>query len=148
PGEVDGRDRAELVKRELAAFRRFRQGRRRAGRWHDFEFRVVGPVRGHRLNDAGRLAVRKAAGEVAVAGLAVRAADTGRVLMLQRALDDEDPAGGTWEFPGGHVETNETPDEAAAREWQEETGLRFPAGRWSDTSWTSPDGIYQGFVYE
>lgn len=82
----------QLVKSEMAAFRSFRKARRRAGQWRDFEFRHVDHVRGHRLNQAGRAAVRKDQGEIAVAGLAVRAADTGRVLMLQRALDDEDPA--------------------------------------------------------
>jgi 8-oxo-dGTP pyrophosphatase MutT (NUDIX family) len=65
------------------------------------------------------------------AGLAVRAADTGRVLMLQRALDDNDdlsldPAGGRWEFPGGHLEDGEEPHEGAVREWQEEVGTRLP----------------------
>jgi 8-oxo-dGTP pyrophosphatase MutT (NUDIX family) len=132
---------------EFDAFRRHRKARLRVGEWTDFEFRAMRPVRAHRLNDRGRLAVRKAAGEVGVAGLAVLAADTGRVLMLQRALDDGDPAGGTWEFPGGHVEGTETPDEAAAREWSEETGLVLPSGRWADSSWKSADGVYQGFVY-
>jgi 8-oxo-dGTP diphosphatase len=28
----------------------------------------------------------------------------------------------TWEIPGGHIETNETPDDAARRELMEETG--------------------------
>ena len=82
-------DEAEVAK-EMAAFRRFERARRRSGEWRDFEFRAVEAVCGHRLNDAGRLSVRKAAGEVAVAGLAVVAADTGRVLMLQRALDPAD----------------------------------------------------------
>lgn len=57
-----------------------------------------------------------------------------------------DPAAGTFEFPGGHLEGSETPRQAAVREWQEETGLRFPDGEFTGT-WTSPDGIYQGFVY-
>ena len=65
--------------KELAAFRRFERARRKNGEWRDFKFRAVERVCGHNLNDAGRLAVRKAAGEVAVAGLAVLAADTGRV---------------------------------------------------------------------
>ncbi|MER6350661.1 phage portal protein [Streptomyces sp. NPDC001634] len=136
----------QLVKGELAAFRTFRKARRRSGVWRDFEFRHVEPVQGHRLNDAGRLAVRKAAGEVAVAGLAVRAADTGRVLMLQRCLDDEDPAGGMWEFPGGHLEGDETPLQGAWREWAEETGCIPPPGEKTGT-WTSPNGIYQGIVW-
>jgi 8-oxo-dGTP pyrophosphatase MutT (NUDIX family) len=97
--------------------------------------------------------VRKADAEPAprsgpvAAGLAVVAGDTGRVLMLQRALGGDDPAAGMWEFPGGHVEDNETPDEAAAREWQEETGLTFPSGQWLDGSWKSANGVYEGFVY-
>jgi len=53
------------------------------------------------------------------AGLAVRAADTGRILMLQRAHDPADPAAGLFEFPGGCLEPGETPMAAAVREWQE-----------------------------
>lgn len=138
--------REELAKRELAAFRRFKQARRRKGEWHDFDFRAVDRLRAHRLNDAGRLAFRKTTGEVAVAGLAVRAADTGRVLMLQRALDEEDPAAGTWEFPGGHCEEGETPLQACWREWAEETARIPPPGQQTG-SWTSPDGVYQGIVW-
>jgi hypothetical protein len=82
--------RTAAVKSELTVFRNFRRKRRQAGEWHDFEFRAVGPVQAHNLNDGGRLAVRKAAGEVAVAGLAVLAADTGRVLMLQRAVEPDE----------------------------------------------------------
>ncbi len=78
---------AAVAKAELAAFRRFSRAARKAGDWRDFTFETVDPITAHRLNDAGRLAVRKDVGEVAVAGLAVQAADTGRVLMLQRALD-------------------------------------------------------------
>lgn len=131
---------------ELAAFRRHAKQTRRPGRkWRDFQFAdVVDPVTAHRLNDSGRLAWRKAAGQTAVAGLAVLAEDTGRVLMLQRTLDPEDPAAGRWEMPGGHIEQGETPQQAAAREWSEETGMLLPGGRITGT-WTS--GIYQGFVY-
>lgn len=144
--EEDENDPGPLVKSELTAFRRFRAARRRAGQWRDFEFRVVDQVRGHRLNDSGRLAIRKAAGEIAVAGLAVLAADTGRVLMLQRALVDDDPAAGTWEFPGGHMEGDETPLQGAWREWAEETGCIPPAGECTGV-WLSPDGIYEGIVW-
>lgn len=140
----DGR--GQLAKSEMAAFRKFTKARRGAGRWRDFTFAAVEPVRARRLNQAGRAAVRKAAGEIAIAGLAVQAADTGRVLMLQRALDPEDPAGGTWEMPGGHRDGEESPRQAAIREWQEETGLMFPDGEFTG-SWTSADGVYQGFVY-
>lgn len=144
--EVDQEDREELTKSEMAAWRSFRKKRRRTGEWTDFEFHTIDPIRGRRLNQAGRLAVRKAAGEVSVAGLAVRAADTGRVLMLQRALDPEDPAGGTFEFPGGHLEGAESPLMGAWREWSEETGSIPPPGMQTGT-WVSPDGVYQGIVW-
>jgi 8-oxo-dGTP pyrophosphatase MutT (NUDIX family) len=142
--DEDDEDRAQLAKSEMAAFRSFVKGRRRKGVWHDFEFRAVDPVRARRLNQGGRAAVRKAAGEIAVAGLAVRAEDTGRVLMLQRALDPDDPAAGCWEFPGGHLEGTESPLMGAWREWSEETGCIPPPGVQSGT-WAS--GIYQGIVW-
>lgn len=146
PGDDDDDDRAEVAKSELAAFRRFERARRKAGTWRDFTFDAVAPVQAHRLNNAGRLTVRKAAGEVAVAGLAVQAEDTGRVLMLQRALDPDDPVGGTWEFPGGHIEGTETPLQGAWREWAEETGCIPPPGQ-QGGMWASPDGVYQGIVW-
>jgi hypothetical protein len=53
---------AELVKAELAAFKAFRKGRRRAGVWRDFEFRTIDADTARELNEAGRLAVAKAGG--------------------------------------------------------------------------------------
>jgi 8-oxo-dGTP pyrophosphatase MutT (NUDIX family) len=47
----------------------------------------------------------------------------GRVLLLRRS--DE----GTWCFPKGHVESGETPKEAAAREIKEEAGLDVRLGK-------------------
>jgi 8-oxo-dGTP pyrophosphatase MutT (NUDIX family) len=79
------------------------------------------------------------------AGLVVRAADTGRVLMLQRSLEETDPASGTWEWPGGHIEGTESAWEAACREWQEETGCEIPDGEQLG-SWQV--GPYQGFLLE
>jgi SPP1 gp7 family putative phage head morphogenesis protein len=81
------------------------------------------------------------------AGLAVQAAGTGRVLMLQRALRDNDPASGMWEFPGGKLDPGEKPLAAAKREWAEETGRQVPDGDLIG-GWTSPDGVYVGFVLE
>lgn len=87
--------------------------------------------------------VRKA--DAQVAGVAVRAADTGRILMLQRSIVDEtDPARGKWEFPGGKLEPDETPADGARREWQEETGVQLPQGRYAGC-WQN--GIYHGCVY-
>jgi broad specificity phosphatase PhoE/8-oxo-dGTP pyrophosphatase MutT (NUDIX family) len=82
---------------------------------------------------------------VTAAGLAVRAADTGRVLMIQRHSDAKDPAAGCWEFPGGCLNDGEHPYVGAKREWQEEMGVRLPRGNHVG-QWQS--GIYQGFVHE
>jgi 8-oxo-dGTP pyrophosphatase MutT (NUDIX family) len=99
----------------------------------------------HQLNQ-GASPANKADGVPVAAGVTVLARDTGRILMLQRAMGDDDPAAGTWEFPGGCLEDGEMPGQAAQREWSEETGCRFPNGRLAGT-WTSSDGVYQGFVY-
>jgi len=87
--------------------------------------------------------VEKAA--IIAAGIAVRAADTGRVLMIQRAANPTDPASGTWEFPGGLLEADEHPLDAARREFREEMGIRLPKGRHAG-QWRS--AVYQGFVHE
>jgi 8-oxo-dGTP pyrophosphatase MutT (NUDIX family) len=131
---------------ELAAFRRFTRARRKAGEWRDFTFGHHSPAEARELNRTGSVAVAKGAGEVAVAGLAVLAADTGRVLMLQRALDESDPASGRLEFPGGHLENQESPLQGAWREWCEETGAVPPPGAVAG-EWTAGDGIYRGIVW-
>lgn len=81
------------------------------------------------------------------AGIAVQAADTGRVLMQQRALDPDDAPDvqGTWEFPGGGLEDGESPIDGAWREWVEETGLPVPEHQITG-GYYSPDGVYQAFV--
>lgn len=83
-----------------------------------------------------------------VAGIVLKALDTGRILMLQRGMEDEkDPARGTWEFPGGHVEEGDASTvHGAVREWEEEVGQRFPEGAAVVHTWTSPNGIYAGYV--
>jgi 8-oxo-dGTP pyrophosphatase MutT (NUDIX family) len=79
------------------------------------------------------------------AGLVVLAADTGRVLMLQRAVAENDPAAGYWELPGGHIDAGERAEESARREWAEETGCPVPDGTITG-GWTCRSGVYQGFV--
>jgi 8-oxo-dGTP pyrophosphatase MutT (NUDIX family) len=82
-------------------------------------------------------------------GLALRAGDTGRVLMLQRAMTQGDPAAGMWEFPGGHKSYNETDKQGAIREWSEETGIKFPKKKAQlFSTWTSFNGRYTGWVFE
>src|SRR6185503_12888279 len=79
-----------------------------------------------------------------IAGIALQAVDTRRVLMLQRSDTKE------WEFPGGHVQTGETIEQGAIREWQEETGLNFRGKLLPMWRWTTPtyNGHYVGMLAE
>ena len=97
------------------------------------------------VEDCSEMEKQGAAKDVTHAGLALMAKDTGRVLTLQRALDEKDPAGGKFEFPGGRVEEGESPIEGAIREWKEETGCPLPPGQVTH-DWLS-NGMYRGFVY-
>lgn len=51
----------------------------------------------------------------------------GRVLAVQRSAGDM-AYPNKWDFPGGHVEAGESPEEALRREVWEETGLNIAAG--------------------
>ncbi len=53
--------------------------------------------------------------------------DKDKVLITRRA-PKENFAGG-WEFPGGKIEANETPQECLARELKEELNISVSAGR-------------------
>ncbi len=57
---------------------------------------------------------------IANAASAVVLRRDGRVLLVQRARA---PLTDTWTLPGGKLEAGETPEEAAAREVREETGI-------------------------
>lgn len=50
----------------------------------------------------------------------------GRILICRRASGDSHP--GKWEFPGGKIEAGEAPEEALARELEEELGVRARVG--------------------
>lgn len=82
------------------------------------------------------------------AGVVLKAADTGRVLMIQRSHKDlDDPARGTWEFPGGGREPHDAHSlHSGIREFEEETGHPFPTGGHVSHVWQSPNGVYQGHV--
>ncbi|MFF8834338.1 NUDIX domain-containing protein [Streptomyces sp. NPDC015130] len=60
---------------------------------------------------------------VSVAGVVVR--EDGRILAIRRADN------GTWEPPGGVLELDERPEQGAAREVLEETGVRVEVERLS-----------------
>ena len=59
-----------------------------------------------------------------VAGIIER---QGRILICRRKAEQSHPL--KWEFPGGKVEPGETPQQALARELEEELGIRGAAGQ-------------------
>jgi|GEM_PF-1203172 len=143
------------AQKELASFAKFAKARVQRGSWRPFVFEHVSYADADRLNAAGAtgdLEIIKAAVSAPLttkptkAGIAVIAADTGRVFMRQRSLDHQHN-GGKWEFPGGKSEPGESTPETAAREWTEETGVGIPDGELIGR-WTSPDNSYAGFVWQ
>ena len=52
--------------------------------------------------------------------------DNETVLLARRNPDDK--LAGFWEFPGGKVEVNETPQQCLERELQEELGVSSTSG--------------------
>lgn len=73
----------------------------------------------------------------------------GRVLLIERGWP---PYEGAWALPGGHVDPGETSREAAARELEEETGVRVAAadlrqiGVWDEPG-RDPRGRYVTVAY-
>lgn len=108
---------------------------------------VAGPIRARAVCDRWEPKdAEKSTKPPVAAGLAVRAADTGRILMLQRAIAEEkDPAAGFWEMPGGCLDDGEDAYDAARREWAEETGCALPDGDLTGV-WNASNGKYRGFV--
>ncbi|MCS7098334.1 MAG: NUDIX hydrolase [Candidatus Methanomethyliaceae archaeon] len=55
-----------------------------------------------------------------IIGAGILVIDNGKVLLIKRG---NDPNKGLWSIPGGMVRLGESPEEAAIREFKEETGL-------------------------
>ena len=68
--------------------------------------------------------------------------DQGRAFVHRRAFDRA-LFPGSWDIPGGHVEGEETPLEALAREVYEETGWRLAkvVADLGESVWTGDDGV-------
>lgn len=104
------------------------------------------------MGEYHRMQSRRFAGQgyegVTHAGIALVAADTGLVLLAQRAPDptDEPDVAETWEFPGGGIEPGEDPFNGAMREFSEEIGWVLPEDMTVVNGWRSENGVYQGFV--
>lgn len=66
----------------------------------------------------------------------------GRLLLVRKGPDDPHQPG-RWEFPGGRMKLDESPDEALVREVREEVGLHVRPGRplamWSWRLGAEPD---------
>ncbi|MET8704198.1 NUDIX hydrolase [Kitasatospora sp. NPDC004723] len=73
----------------------------------------------------------------------------GRVLLIERG---KPPFASAWALPGGHVDPGETSRNAAARELEEETGVRVAAadllqlGAWDEPG-RDPRGRYVTVAY-
>ncbi|NLY49272.1 MAG: (deoxy)nucleoside triphosphate pyrophosphohydrolase [Clostridiales bacterium] len=59
-----------------------------------------------------------------VAGVIIK---NNKVLITRRAPKEN--FGGGWEFPGGKIEANETPEECLARELKEELNVNISVGK-------------------
>jgi 8-oxo-dGTP diphosphatase len=89
---------------------------------------------------AGRAVTEEKSERVAVGAVIVD--DRGRVFVHRRAYD-RTLFPGCWDIPGGHLEGEETPLEALAREVYEETGWRVAriVADLGECVWTGDDGI-------
>jgi len=76
----------------------------------------------------------------------VYAVQDGRVLLMHR---HKEPNLGLWIAPGGKIEVDESPHDAAAREMHEETGLIVDELEWRGCTEVSPlpDWQWMLFIY-
>ena len=67
--------------------------------------------------------------EVSAGGLVIDATGTKGLLIGRRDLKDQSRERLLWSLPKGHIEEGETPEQAAIREVQEETGIESEIAR-------------------
>lgn len=84
--------------------------------------------------------------QIDVVGAVIRNA-AGEVLCALRSQRMSMP--GFWEFPGGKIEPDETPEEALRREIAEELGCQVTVGALvADASYTYPNAVVRLRTYE
>ena len=66
--------------------------------------------------------------------------DTGRMLLVDPKYKPD------WDLPGGMVEANEPPADAARRELKEELGLDLQVGNLLCVDWVSPHGPWDDLI--
>ena len=64
----------------------------------------------------------------------------GRILLVEPRYKPD------WDLPGGMVEANEPPDDAARRELREELGTDVPVGALLCVDWVSPHGPWDDLI--
>jgi mutator protein MutT len=67
--------------------------------------------------------------EVSAGGLVIDSTGTKGLLIGRRDLKDQSRERLLWSLPKGHIEEGETPEQAAVREVQEETGIQSEISR-------------------
>lgn len=77
-----------------------------------------------------------------IAGVVIH--ENGRYLMVQ---EKQEKCYGQWNWPAGHMDTGETPEQAAAREAKEEVGLDVKLGR-KLGEWVDEDGERKRVLFE
>ena len=88
---------------------------------------------------------KEGAKEITVAGLVLVARDTGRVLMLQRAVDDDDPAQVSGSFRGAISKKVSLRLKGLYVSGRKRPGVSYLPAK--SRSRVPPNGIYQLFVY-
>lgn len=68
-----------------------------------------------------------------------------RALLVKRSLDEENYAG-YWSIPGGHLDGEETPQQAAVREVKEEIGHDVDVGELEEVADSGRHKTYRAFV--
>ena len=84
---------------------------------------ATSPVKPAAKKAAPKRAYAKRVDEISAGGLVIDSTGTKGLLIGRRDLKDQSRERLLWSLPKGHIEEGETPEQAAVREVQEETGI-------------------------